>query len=181
MSSVFDTLNVAKENNCVIEVSIQESSGSLVGRVQSFSEDYLLLESISSQGFNDGFIVIRTHEIYCIDFETNYSKKISQLYNLKFQKHDLVPVVSDNFFLNLMQFAKNNNLVAEFDYFNDVESYYGQGFVLDISSFVSIKSIDDFGKVNGTKFLKIENIKHLYCNGCHADNIKLLYENNIKG
>ena len=181
MNCIINFLRRAKENNLLIEISIQERSGSLVGKIQNFSENYLLLESISHQGLNDGFIVVCLQEIYCIDLETNYSKKVYQLYNLKSQNHDTVPLIDDDYFISLLQYSKSNNLITEIDYFNDAESYGDQGFITDINNCLSMKLIDDFGKISGEKILKIENIKRLYCDGCHARDIKLLYEKDIKG
>ena len=177
MDSILKSLIKAKSKDICVEVYIQERSGILVGKVQNVSEKYLLLESISPQGMNDGFILISIDEIYCVDLDTNYSRKIYKLYNLKSQKHDLVPLTEDNNFIDLLRFSKENNLIMEFDYFNYEENLSDQGFVIDIDDLcVSFRTIDNFGKVNGSKILKLENIKRLYCDGYHVRDLKLLYD-----
>lgn len=174
---IFDSLLDAKENHLCVELSLKEKSGNLVGKIQDIINGYLILESIYRDGLDDGFIVFAVDELYGVHIQTDYCKKMSRLYELKSQKHSIVPNKYDNIILNLLDFSKNNNLITEIDSTSGEDEEGNQGFVSEFNdSHLVLKTIDNYAHIDGTTVLDISSIKVLYCNGVHCRDLKLLYD-----
>lgn len=57
-----------------------------LGKVSAYDDEYLLIREISTFGEQDGIVLVRTNDIFKIEYDTIYSKKISKLAKLLNEK-----------------------------------------------------------------------------------------------
>lgn len=74
--------------SCYCDTELSDSF--IVGRIIFVNEDYTIIESIHVRGEYDGYVLIDNEDIFRIDYNGKYEKKVELLYSLKKQKHSLL-------------------------------------------------------------------------------------------
>jgi hypothetical protein len=152
----------------------------LVAYILQTNEEYTLLATVGTSGLYDGHYVISTESIVSVATETEYLKKIKNLYNLKKQVHPTYTGNTEDLIIGGLEFAKAQNYIVSLMLL-DSEEYSTTGFVKEIieNETVVISEVDSFGFVDGKRFIDIEAIEHLTINGEEEQDIKLLFSHNI--
>jgi len=122
----------------------------------------------------------KTESVVSVATETEYLKKIKNLYNLKKQVHPTYTGNTENLIIGGLEFAKAQNYIVSLMLL-DSEEYSTTGFVHEIieDATVVISEVDSFGFVDGKRFIDIEAIEHLTINGEEEQDVKLLFSHNI--
>lgn len=152
----------------------------LVAYILQTNEEYTLLATVGTSGLYDGHYVISTESVVSVATETEYLKKIKNLYNLKKQVHPTYTGNTEDLIIGGLEFAKAQNYIVSLMLL-DSEEYSTTGFVKEIieNETVVISEVDSFGFVDGKRFIDIEAIEHLTINGEEEQDIKLLFSHNI--
>ena len=152
----------------------------LVAYILQTNEEYTLLATVGTSGLYDGHYVISTESVVSVATETEYLKKIKNLYNLKKQVHPTYTGDTEDLIIGGLEFAKAQNYIVSLMLL-DSEEYSTTGFVKEIieNETVVISEVDSFGFVDGKRFIDIEAIEHLTINGEEEQDIKLLFSHNI--
>lgn len=144
-----------------------------VGYILKNTSDELLMLNISPYGKYDGFSVIRTDDIYRIEYESLYLKKIERLTDkgeISFPELDCGEYLTDS----LMKYSMENEMIAliKIDGGADVVT----GFVSDVTDeFVCLKQISDCGEYDGMTFIGKEQISFIASDDEECRCIKKLY------
>lgn len=147
------------------------------GFIQGVSNDYILIAAITPFGFYDGYTIKSYIDIYRIESQDKYGKKVHKLYLLHEQKHQLVDNLTDNLILDLIRFANEKHLAVSIELFHS-ESDDLQGFVADIQGdMVTIEQLDDDGKKDGNSVISLEDITDVVCDSDLQMALKLLSSN----
>lgn len=56
--------------------------------MKSVNEEELILACVNTRGYNDGYLVMKTEDVYRMDYDSYYEKKSLDLYKIKQQKHE---------------------------------------------------------------------------------------------
>lgn len=153
----------------------------LVAYILQTNEEYTLLATVGTSGLYDGHYVISTESVVSVATETEYLKKIQNLYNLKKQVHPIYTGNNEDLIIGGLEFAKAQNYIVSLMLL-DSEEYSTTGFVTEIieNETVVISEVDSFGFIDGKRFIDIEAIEHLTINGKEEQDIKLLFSNKNK-
>ena len=170
--------NFAEKHETVsIYSNLENTFAHLTGYVLKVTEDYVLIAHITEHGFYDGYILKRLEDIYRVDHGGLYEWKISTLYHLRNQKHDLFTQSESTTPLKLniqfLQCAKENNKIISVEYGDTVIS----GFVSDYNEnklFMSI--VDEYGNKNGNAIIYLDTIQTIALDTDTEQDSLLLYQ-----
>ena len=144
-----------------------------VGYILKNTSDELLMLNISPYGKYDGFSVIRTDDIYRIEYESLYLKKIERLTDkgeISFPELDCGEYLTDS----LMKYSMENEMIALIKIGGGADVV--TGFVSDVTDeFVCLKQISDCGEYDGMTFIGKEQISFIASDDEECRCIKKLY------
>lgn len=148
-----------KEDNCV----------HLTGFIHSYNDNDLLIAHITPRGEYDGFVLNKIENLYRVDYEGDYEKKIQRLYQLKNQTH---PIISceEEMKVALLQFAQEKGYLVTLELENDAVT----GFVAEYGAYVSLRLMDENGENNGTCIIDINEVVTFVCDSDYEQDLKLL-------
>lgn len=146
------------------------------GFVQEISDEHILINCISPFGFYDGYTIRNRANIYRIEYQNNYGKKLHKLYQIRNQKHQLITRKTDNLIADLIHFAKKENFIVSIELHNsDTDDL--QGYISNVKdTIIAIEQIDEYGKNNGKSMILLEDITKISCDSDQEIMLKLLSE-----
>ena len=148
----------------------------LTGYVLKVTEDYVLIAHITEHGFYDGYILKRLEDIYRVDQGGLYECKITTLYHLRNQKHDLFTLLESTTPLKLniqfLQCAKENNKIISVEYGDTVIS----GFVDYNENKLFVSIVDEYGNKNGNAIIYLDTIQTIALDTDTEQDSLLLYQ-----
>lgn len=141
------------------------------GYVLGITDEWVLINSISPGGINDGIYLLPLEDIYQINIEGAYENKIKCLHHLK-KQINLPSMQQDDLLLGILMFAKNNNALITCEIYRENEVY---GFVEDIDKdTVFLKCYDCYGRFVSHSTLKAESITRAKCCSEYEISLKML-------
>lgn len=144
-----------------------------VGYILKNTSDELLILNISPCGKYDGFSVIRTDDIYRIEHESLYLKKIERLTDkgeISFPEFDCGNSLMDG----LMKYSMENEMITLIKIGGGADIV--TGFVSDVTDeFVCLKQISDCGEYDGMTLIGKEQISFIASDDEECRCIKRLY------
>ncbi|MGC4379156.1 hypothetical protein WD019_19885 [Fictibacillus sp. Mic-4] len=152
-----------------------------VGFIESISSEQFIMKHVTPEGMSDGYIVRKLEDVFRIDSNGEYEKRIKLLYTLQNQKHEDFTdknTISGNtnLFKESLMIAKKKDLIVsvcidETETQDDII-----GFVKDVNSEeVTISRISFEGFSDGESTFYLEDINKLNCDTSDEKIIKLLY------
>lgn len=142
------------------------------GIILSINDELVLFKSITPFGEDDGIVCLYLDDIYRLNYNDKYDKKIAQLYSYD-DSYDVFKD-ADLSLEYILQYAKVNNYIVEIELFDsgltDVTGYVDS--VNDDN--VIISSIDEYGEDDGKTLILIDNITCLSCNSMEARKLQRL-------
>lgn len=154
----------------------EEETGKFsTGFIGGIFQKEIIINHITPCGHYDGYFVKRIDNILKVEFETLYTNKIEKLYRLRNSTHDKTEKVTDNGFLDIIIFSKENNKIISVEL---LESGVNNavGYVESFSNeFVSIKQVNEYGDYDGLCLIKLDDITHLVCDSEEENSLDLLF------
>ena len=148
----------------------------LVGYIKKYNDDEILIAHISSHGYYDGFILKHIADIYRIEYDGKYEKKIETLYKRRQATHPEISTFDpndDEILFSLLDFAKNEEHIASIGFADDdVVKGFINGYNDDV---VYIEAIDEFGAENGISIININDIITLAIDTDDEQDLKVLH------
>lgn len=162
MNSVL--LNAMAEKKIVsLYTDTSETNKFTVGYILGTSDDYVLLNSIATNGINDGLYLLQANDIFRINIDGEYENKILKLYHMQNQK----PVANmqvDDLFNAFFTYAQKNAMIVSIK-LCDGEEYELSGIVENVSDEqLTLKCISNYGKYDGISIVKNNYITKATCN-----------------
>lgn len=148
----------------------------LTGYIEGFSGEEILVAHISSHGLYDGYILKRIDEIYRIDYDGKYEKKIERLYTIKQQSHKKIPFNNDmkTILEDALHFAQNNNYIISLEFSDS----YISGIIDSFNDrLISIRIVEDDGSESGISVIEFSDIDTISVDTDDEQDIKLLRMN----
>jgi hypothetical protein len=144
------------------------------------------MKHITPEGLSDGYIVRRLDDIFRIDFNGKYEKRIDLLYKLQQQNHESLfeeqTKKNSDLFKETFISAKDKDLIIsicmdEEEIQNDIV-----GFVKDITTKeVVISRISPEGLNDGESSFFLDDVSKLNCDTVEEKTLKLLYNHQKNG
>ena len=147
-----------------------------VGFIRSVFHDTFIMKHIESTGKADGFIAGKIEDIYLIETETKYLKKVQKLWEMQAEKADnaYMEEIEKNAFKSLLTYAMKHKKIVSIELLHS-------GFTDILGNVVEIKgqrlflnTINEIGESNGEAVALLEDITHLSCDGSEEMKIALL-------
>lgn len=139
-------------------------------------DDEVLIAHINPRGEYDGFILNKIDNIYKLDYDSDYEKKIQKLYNIKKQNHHMFKI-QESMLYSLLEYANKEGLILSLELKNDKIT----GFVNNFDeNYVYLTLINDNGWINGKSVISIDEVIVFVCDTDYEQDLKLLYEQNYE-
>ena len=162
-----------------IRTDIDDVSRFAAGYIQEYDDTMVYLRSIDPEGNDDGYTYIKTEEIYQVDYNNRYLKRLQLLIGKKAElitptciverKHD------ENYLISLIKKAIQDNLIISINSIND---YSLLGYVKEMDdSYLQFQVITDDGDDDGITVIRIEDIERIYIAGRDQKKVEVFYNN----
>lgn len=144
----------------------------LTGRICASSENVVMIQHISPRGLYDGFILVQSDDIYRIDTDGKYERKMCNLYKAKKQEHPHF-LIDEDLYTSLLVFCKMQELVISIELADVTLS----GFVTAFDDErITLALVDNYGDSNGQTVVVNSEIISIAADTQNEQDIKLLYE-----
>lgn len=151
------------------------SDNSYTGWIIGLDHDLILFACISSDALYDGFILKEVSEIYRIDRNTYYEKKIEKLYRLKHSQHPNLKLETKADLLEaFLKFGQTQHLIFTITQ-TDGNSFSGFLKAFDKKT-LTIREINSSGEENGTILIRMGDVLTFELDGYYEQCLRLLQE-----
>ncbi len=159
MNDYLKLLEMLKSSQRLVSVfsDIEEPSTCSVGYIHQFDECWMAMAHITPEGFEDGYIFRKIENIFRIDFDGVYEKKVEYLQNQNLKKHEQLNLCSEKgIFVAAMNEAMRTKKMMAINVLGGDDVI---GSVYSISeSFVTMQKFTDFGDEDGLTVIPLEVI-----------------------
>lgn len=143
----------------------------LTGWIFAYSENVVMIKHISPIGLYDGFILVQRDDIYRIDADGKYEKKIYNLYKAKKQEHPHF-LIDEDLYTSLLVFCKKQELIISIELADGILSGFVDAFDDEC---ITMTLVDNYGDSNGQTIVMNSEIVSISVDTQNEQDIKLLY------
>jgi len=147
-----------------------------VGFLVATTDQYALINSISTRGYEDGFYLTLVEDIYRIDMRSQYLTKIMLLWQNLRQEKTLAFTSKDNLVTDLLKYAQKESLMVSLFLFNEETTGITVWLKELKESSITLELVDDYGRPDGISIIDSSNIARIYCDSGHERNMKYLFD-----
>ena len=145
-----------------------------VGYLISTNEEYSLFRLYTTRGYDDGFYITKTEEIYRVDYNNAYMKRILKLNN-RIDNIDSPKNLNfniKNLLVSLLNYAHENDCIVTIRLANgDVVT----GLIINVNDKqVFMNVINEDGESDGDSTIKTDVISRIWCDSGYERNIQML-------
>lgn len=148
----------------------EDNSVHLTGFIFDYNDEELLLAHITPRGEYDGFVLNKMENLYRIDCEGKYEKKIHELYKSKHQSHSVVPCNKEKIADALLKYACENGCLVTLE----LENASVTGQIEKYGDYISLQVLDENGEENGKCIIDIHEIVTFSCDTDYEQDLKIL-------
>lgn len=168
MNKIFrEYLEKAKKENSLIAIrsNTDDTDKFSAGYVLQLTDDIISIKAINPHGLPDGVFIIKTTDLYGIDFDDRYLKRLRK--RMEGSKKLFSDTPSPNFFSDsennirtVLEQAKEKGQMVNVNLYHDL-GFYGYIQELNETEF-SIKAFTEYGEYDGISIYLIEDIRNIY-------------------
>lgn len=154
---------------CDLDDKQKHYSGYIIG----IDDDMFFLAHISRNGRYDGYILRPIKDIYRIDYNGKYEKKLEMLNKMRTQSHNIAFAKNDpsTLLISVLEFAKNNNLVVSLILDDDCRAGLIKSYDNDI---ISLYALTDNGEEDGFAVVSIAEVSSFEIDTEYEQDLKIL-------
>lgn len=180
-------LKECMEDNKIVSVfsDINEPSKCSAGFICAISTEQVLIKHVTCDGLYDGYRVRKLENIYRVDKDSQYERKLESLYFIKNQSHKdiLFKGLTGDFNIFQEMLIKSNDI--GFPVSIDIDETGSQALIIGLieeirGTKVVIKKITEYGEEDGESIILLDDIISLNCDSFDEHTMLLLYKNNLK-
>ncbi len=156
----------AKKNNQLVSIRTNEENADKfsVGYVLGINEETINIKAINPKGFSDGVFCIQTKDLYGIDLDDKYIKKLEV--RVKGSKEIYTDISAPSFFSDgdvnfskILLKAQENQQLIHINFYRDLGLY---GFIKELNDeeFL-IEVYNDQGEYDGISVFLVEDIQNI--------------------
>lgn len=154
-----------------------------VGFVEKLSNEQVLVKHVTQEGLYDGFIIRKLKDIFRIDIDGQYERRLALLYNIQNQSHldyfEQIVKKNSNLFKIALEVSKKRNLFVRISIDETEAQEDIIGLVKEVNkkeAVISKISLD--GLNDGECFFFIDDIVKMNCDSVEEKALELLYKAN---
>lgn len=152
----------------------------IFGKLLFVNEDFFIIQLFSSTGHLDGLLLKRIDEVFRIEINSSYHKKIMKLIELNNARTEKIDFCDSKPIESFLEFAKYNNHVVSVEILGG-DSFNLIGFIeSNHDNICKIQQIDEYGYFDGLSVFNITDVTEISCNSSSEIVIKNLYTYNLK-
>jgi hypothetical protein len=145
------------------------------GKIIALNNDEVAIHMYSTGGGNNGVLVKHLPDIYRIECDSKYNKKMEKLIESDNTECNIV-IDSDSIFESAVKFAIDNTFVISIVLF-DCDHVNVTGMPLSLENGIcTIKQIDDYGQEDGITSFLFDNVTQIEINTEYEQIIKKLMD-----
>ena len=157
-------LNKSRNENLYLSIYTNKENTNTfsMGIACNHDDDFILLKKVSPEGNYDGFSIILLEDVYCVEFEDIYLKKVQLVI-----KEDIIKLQSDvqAHLSNNFRFDDAIDLFIKQQYLVSIDLIYDRGFIGYIKEFdgenIIINNVDDNHNSEGFSIFKVSEIEKI--------------------
>lgn len=144
------------------------------GYIAEMNDREILIAHISNNGHYDGYVVRRVEDIYRIDYDGEYEKRIELLYKGRGQSHSIVFTTEghESLFFATLNVAQQDKLVTSLILDDDCRCGFIKGYDNDV---VCLYALSDNGEEDGISVVRMAEISAIEIDTDYEQNLKLLW------
>jgi|GEM_PF-1617864 len=153
-----------------------------VGYLLESDEEFTLFNSLTTTGAENGLYLTRTEDIFRIDSEDAYTKKIARLFQLQGETQRDWQNAVDSVLAGFLSHAKNKQKLISVKT-DDGDTVTGRLLDYDLTyeeETVTLRRIDDNGNQDGFSVIRLDCIDRFASDSYNERAIELLYQSNQK-
>lgn len=167
-SIILSTLNDSLKERIIVSVFSNRNNpeSCAVGFIEKISDEQVVIKHVTSTGLYDGYAIRRLNDIFRVDINGQYEKRLLKLYNVQNQEHpNIIKTKKEaNLFKEVLTVAQNLKLVVSVCIDETEEQEDIVGWVKDFGDKeVIIKQISFEGLDDGESAFYIEDIVKINC------------------
>ena len=136
----------------------------------------MLIYHMTPQGLYDGYILIKTEDIFKIDRNGKYENKIKKLYEIAAQTHQVFHLEEDDaLFFILAEFAQKNAYIVNLELMEDSVTGFIENYNDDA---IWLTMIDEYGYKDGECILQIDEIMAVFVDTQDEQTLNVLHKAN---
>lgn len=172
-------IRLKEAGELVLIYSDPESTGSCsAGFITRIYDEEIILAHFLNTGGYDGFVVIPVADIFNVEYDSKYARKIRKLADHYKVQHPEIQAPGENGFLTLLEHARREHLVVS-GVINHSDIIDYQGFVKEINGWLcTIAQLDNYGSDDGAIIIDASGTTQLTCDGYDEIAYKILYDMN---
>jgi len=167
------------EQNIVLVFANQNDTESfLCGWIAEYSDKYVLIDRVTPKGRYDGYVVVKTEDIYRIEKNSMYEEKITLLSNMNNikRKYKKIPKTSSDLLNDLSNFSQQNQHLVSVE-LCDSDKDDTQGMIKSVSEdTVEVVCIDSCGRIDGESIIAREQISSFSCDDDYCATLLKLHK-----
>lgn len=168
-------MEILKELNSETLVSfyddINDTEKFYVGYYICSDDEFALFNLVTTRGYEDGLYLTAIDNIFRIDYDDLYTKKIEKLFCINNQRKIDFPNNNSELFKNIVNYSIENDYIVSIGY----EDNQISGFVKEFyNDYIVISSVNEYGEYDGRSIVSNSIIEFLRCNSGDERNISLL-------
>ncbi len=146
------------------------------GFVLAISDEHVVIESLSTRGECDGWILRELSDLCRIDHNGRYEEKLLSFHRLRGERHpqDFLPTadLSSNLKIEMFVAARQHDLAVRVHTGADDDV---EGFVREVGAdTISLEKLNEYGQNDGDCTLDMEVIEGIYIGDDELQDLKLL-------
>jgi hypothetical protein len=172
-------LNTSYKNKEIVLIytNPEQTQSFSAGVVSEIFDNEVIISHYLPNGKHDGYVIKQIDDIYKIETNSKYVKKIKILSKINKTKHDKLCRVKDDAFLTLLTYAFETKKVVTIELI-DSDNNDAIGFVEQINDkCCTVSMLNDYGEEDGVSIFNVSDISHLSCGGDDELVLKQLHDN----
>lgn len=151
---------------------MNQPSVHLTGYISAYNDVEILIEHISIHGNYDGFILKRIEDIFRIDYNGEYEKKIENLYIIKEQSHSKIDILNkEDILSSVLNFCIDHNHIVSLEFDDSCISGFVKSYNKD---YINLTIVNEYGIINGETIIDLNQVISIAVDTDDEQDIKLL-------
>lgn len=163
----------------------ENPKGMYVGYVEEFTERIIQLKAITKQGLEDGVTVVKLKDVFGVEFNDRYLKRVDLLYksdhklDLTKERDSAEPDSADeDFMVKLLKRLKKHKVFVTVNFEFDLSI---GGYITAVNeAYFQVNVITDEGEEDGLSTYKVEDIQRVFGDGIDERKTEFFYQNRNK-
>lgn len=168
-----DLLKSALQEQKIVSIyrDPEDSGKCFTGFVGAIDEDEVLIYHLTPSGMYDGYILVNRDDIFQVDYDGRYEKKIEFLSKVKKQSHEEIEIAEEGILHSLLSFAQEKGFMTYIGFEDSsltglIRNFDDKEICLDVFT--------NYGESDGISAVSVDAIEEISVDSVEEQDILLL-------